>query len=187
MVTAQVIMGLNRICTRWSPNRRAQNVFTPHSLPSQTSFAFAEKQKFWRKMRIKFADWIKVCIFALRKDWNGLMAEWLGRGLQNLVQRFESASDLMRASLTKSVRLALFADSHRRLPPACISAPPKMATAALSRWQRTSAMFESASDLQNATRKGSIFFVASHRRLPPARDPSPPFCYMHFVFIMCLI
>ena len=25
---------------------------------------------------------------------NGLMAEWLGRGLQNLVQRFESASDL---------------------------------------------------------------------------------------------
>ena len=24
----------------------------------------------------------------------GLMAEWLGRGLQNLVQRFESASDL---------------------------------------------------------------------------------------------
>ncbi len=24
----------------------------------------------------------------------GLMAEWLGKGLQNLVQRFESASDL---------------------------------------------------------------------------------------------
>ena len=26
--------------------------------------------------------------------YNGLMAEWLGKGLQNLVQRFESASDL---------------------------------------------------------------------------------------------
>ncbi len=25
---------------------------------------------------------------------NGRMAEWLGRGLQNLLQRFESASDL---------------------------------------------------------------------------------------------
>jgi hypothetical protein len=25
---------------------------------------------------------------------NGRVAEWLGRGLQNLVQRFESASDL---------------------------------------------------------------------------------------------
>lgn len=32
---------------------------------SQTAIAYAEKQKFWRKMRIKFADWIKVCIFAL--------------------------------------------------------------------------------------------------------------------------
>ena len=29
----------------------------------------------------------------------GLMAEWLGKGLQNLVQRFESASDLEGASL----------------------------------------------------------------------------------------
>ena len=29
-----------------------------------------------------------------RASKNGLMAEWLGRGLQNLVQRFESASDL---------------------------------------------------------------------------------------------
>ncbi len=26
---------------------------------------------------------------------NGRMAEWLGRGLQNLLQRFESASDLV--------------------------------------------------------------------------------------------
>lgn len=33
------------------------------------------------------------------KQKNGLMAEWLGKGLQNLVQRFESASDLTKAPL----------------------------------------------------------------------------------------
>lgn len=27
------------------------------------------------------------------------MAEWLGKGLQNLVQRFESASDLIKTAL----------------------------------------------------------------------------------------
>ena len=37
---------------------------------------------------------------------NGLMAEWLGRGLQNLVQRFESASDLTKAAL--EILLTLF-------------------------------------------------------------------------------
>lgn len=31
----------------------------------------------------------------------GLMAEWLGKGLQNLVQRFESASDLTETALQK--------------------------------------------------------------------------------------
>lgn len=31
-------------------------------------------------------------------DRNGLMAEWLGKGLQNLVQRFESASDLTKTA-----------------------------------------------------------------------------------------
>jgi hypothetical protein len=31
-------------------------------------------------------------IFAILK--NGRVAEWLGRGLQNLLQRFESAPDL---------------------------------------------------------------------------------------------
>ena len=59
----------------------------------------------------------------------GRMAEWLGRGLQNLVQRFESASDLT-ATRNGSV---FFANSYRWLPPACFSAPPNMATAALSR------------------------------------------------------
>ena len=32
----------------------------------------------------------------------GLMAEWLGKGLQNLVQRFESASDLTETALQKA-------------------------------------------------------------------------------------
>lgn len=45
--------------------------------------------------------WIiqKSNIFATRK--NGLVAEWLGRGLQNLVQRFESARDLQMKRLSK--------------------------------------------------------------------------------------
>ena len=34
----------------------------------------------------------KIAIFATLK--NGRVAEWLGRGLQNLLQRFESAPDL---------------------------------------------------------------------------------------------
>ena len=36
----------------------------------------------------------KSLYFCRPNNGNGLMAEWLGRGLQNLVQRFESASDL---------------------------------------------------------------------------------------------
>ena len=44
---------------------------------------------------------INKIFLPLHSDWetdrrNGLMAEWLGRGLQNLVQRFESASDLTK-------------------------------------------------------------------------------------------
>ena len=38
----------------------------------------------------------------------GLMAEWLGKGLQNLVQRFESASDLTETALRISVTLFYF-------------------------------------------------------------------------------
>ena len=38
----------------------------------------------------------------------GLMAEWLGKGLQNLVQRFESASDLTKTALQISVTLFSF-------------------------------------------------------------------------------
>lgn len=39
--------------------------------------------------------WIKTHYFYLCNPIeNGRVAEWLGRGLQNLVQRFESARDL---------------------------------------------------------------------------------------------
>jgi hypothetical protein len=34
---------------------------------------------------------IEICFFFISLHTNGLMAEWLGRGLQNLLQRFESA------------------------------------------------------------------------------------------------
>ena len=43
-----------------------------------------------KKPSEKFLNRRKVYIFAVRKDKNGLMAEWLGRGLQNLVRRFDS-------------------------------------------------------------------------------------------------
>lgn len=52
-----------------------------------------------RIARIPFSDRTKVF---------GLMAEWLGKGLQNLVQRFESASDLTETVLQISVTLFSF-------------------------------------------------------------------------------
>lgn len=55
--------------------------------------------------KIEFAESKKTVIFALRKD--GSMAEWLGRGLQNLVQRFESASNL-KSTLYKNKVLFYF-------------------------------------------------------------------------------
>lgn len=39
------------------------------------------------KLRVTFAHPVRE---------KGRMAEWLGRGLQNLLQRFESASDLVK-------------------------------------------------------------------------------------------
>ena len=45
-------------------------------------------------------------VFSFRTEVFGLMAEWLGKGLQNLVQRFESASDLTKTAL--QVIAALF-------------------------------------------------------------------------------
>ena len=39
---------------------------------------------------------------------NGLMAEWLGKGLQNLIQRFESASDLTKTALEITLTLFFF-------------------------------------------------------------------------------
>ena len=63
---------------------------------------------FLRKSAGNFGDWIKVCIFADRKRKNGLMAEWLGRGLQNLVQRFESASDLQEFFDKRLMKISRF-------------------------------------------------------------------------------
>ena len=39
------------------------------------------------------------------------MAEWLGKGLQNLVQRFESASDLQRGVTRVAPFLLLYFDA----------------------------------------------------------------------------
>ena len=64
-----------------------------HSL-SSSCYICCKSKNFLRKSALNFGDWRKVCIFADRNGNYGLMAEWLGRGLQNLVQRFESASDL---------------------------------------------------------------------------------------------
>jgi hypothetical protein len=38
----------------------------------------------------------------------GFVAEWLGRGLQNLLQRFESARNLEMWSALKNRRMAVF-------------------------------------------------------------------------------
>ena len=46
----------------------------------------------------------KEIIFAARNE-NGFLAEWIGRGLQNLVRRFDSARNLMKpAEFYKSGR-----------------------------------------------------------------------------------
>ena len=37
-------------------------------------------------------------------DLNGLVAEWLGSGLQNRVQRFESARDLQKSSCNNALQ-----------------------------------------------------------------------------------
>ena len=39
-------------------------------------------------------DWIEVIIFVLTKHKQGSLAEWLGTGLQNRLQQFESARNL---------------------------------------------------------------------------------------------
>ena len=59
--------------------------------------------------------WIiqKSNIFATRK--NGLVAEWLGRGLQNLVQRFESARDLQMKNAPNQERFFILSFSEKLL------------------------------------------------------------------------
>ena len=43
---------------------------------------------------MSFAESRYYLIFALSKDKNGSLAEWLGAGLQNRLRRFESARNL---------------------------------------------------------------------------------------------
>ena len=81
-------------------------VESPKSTPSVT-----RGRTFWshfsnnnRKKREKteyFLHFAEMFVYLHTQMGNfGLMAEWLGKGLQNLVQRFESASDLKYAEQT---------------------------------------------------------------------------------------
>lgn len=56
------------------------------------------KRRGMRRRWFRTADGIERGRVHIGKQ-NGLMAEWLGKGLQNLVQRFESASDLTKTPL----------------------------------------------------------------------------------------
>ena len=65
---------------------------------------FGERFAFCRIVRIfAFPLGRSVSHGLVRRECFGLMAEWLGKGLQNLVQRFESASDLTKTALHMSV------------------------------------------------------------------------------------
>ena len=67
----------------------------PDSVPGRTTTPVI------RKRAGLILGW--VCVVPVRTDFHvGLMAEWLGKGLQNLVQRFESASDLTETALQMS-------------------------------------------------------------------------------------
>ena len=48
-------------------------------------------------------------------DLNGLVAEWLGSGLQNRVQRFESARDLQNKALATIFPQELFFILRRKM------------------------------------------------------------------------
>ncbi len=70
---------------------------------------FGERFAFCRIVRIfAFPLGRSVSHGLVRGTCFGLMAEWLGKGLQNLVQRFESASDLTKTALQISVTLFSF-------------------------------------------------------------------------------
>lgn len=70
---------------------------------------FGERFAFCRIVRIfAFPLGRSVSHGLVRGTCFGLMAEWLGKGLQNLVQRFESASDLTKTALQVSATLFSF-------------------------------------------------------------------------------
>lgn len=51
----------------------------------------SEKSKFFA---LKFGQFAKTCYFCTRNGVNGALTEWLGNGLQNRLQQFESARHL---------------------------------------------------------------------------------------------
>ena len=70
---------------------------------------FGERFAFCRIVRIfAFPLGRSVSHGLVRGTCFGLMAEWLGKGLQNLVQRFESASDLTENSIVGTTMLFSF-------------------------------------------------------------------------------
>ena len=61
-------------------------------------------------MKISLAGWKKVCIFALGfMVNNGRLAEGLGTGLQNLLLRFKSGSDLQKEAPSVAPLSAFYA------------------------------------------------------------------------------
>ncbi len=55
--------------------------------------------QYWRKIK-------KALIFA--PDFNGRVAEWLGRALQKLLQRFESVHDLKKKDASSDASFSIF-------------------------------------------------------------------------------
>ena len=90
--------------TKFSPNSQTICLFSPptiypspHPLHAPARYFVEIKANIWKKSYEIFGYCQNILTFAPRyRTYHtyGLMAEWLGRGLQNLVQRFESASDL---------------------------------------------------------------------------------------------
>lgn len=83
---------------------------TKYSEEREGSEEGIEREELARDLRSSFFQNDRDCVFlqAIQRveevirslgENNGLMAEWLGKGLQNLVQRFESASDLTGTAL----------------------------------------------------------------------------------------
>ena len=89
------------------------------------------------------------------------MAEWLGKGLQNLVQRFESASDLTKTVLQCSVRRFFIFLRQESLPP-----PPGSAGRACSSLRTGPRPFIGGTSGLRSSRR-SLCDATESSRLPP--------------------